>query len=362
MSTVKYIEDALLNGESGVLASRPFVSNSGKNQGKLVVLSYTGQTDQTGQPVIVERVLAANANETSLRAFDWSNIDSVVVQAAQQRLAIVDDLIQTGLTYSAGDLGTIVTEWDAVSEVTDATVSINGETKGEKDRQAFVPDGVAIPIIHKAFEIPKRQLLASRRNGAGLDTTHAAAAARSVARMSETIVFNGHSVSAKGRKNTSYDIPGLLTHASRATESLTNWTSSSTTPETILADILKMIKKAATKRAYGPYRLYVPAGVWYRFHEDLKANSSMTLLERVKAIPEIEDVRVSDVITASAVVLVQWVSSTIDLAIISNIQTLQWQSASGWTEQFQVFAAWAPRIKADYDGNLGVVHGTMTGV
>lgn len=362
MSNVNYIQDALGGGQNGVLASRPFISNSGKNAGKMVIIANTGN-DQGGNPIFVERVIAANAGETSLRSFDWADIDRMVVEAATQRLVIVDDLIQSGLTYSAGDLGTIVTEWDSVSELTDASVTVDGESEGDKDRQEFSPDGVVIPIIHKPFKLPKRQLLASRRNGAGLDTTHAAAAARSVARQSESIVFNGHSVSAKGRKSTRYTIPGLLTHTNRATETLLNWTSAGVTAESILADILKMIKKAeTTKRAYGPYHLYIPAGVAHRFREDLKANSSLTLMERVLAIPEILAVRVSDALPASAVVLVQWMSSTIDLAIISNVQTIQWQSPSGWTENFQVFAAWAPRIKADYDGNLGVVHGTIAGV
>jgi len=360
MSQIEYISNALASGIDGVMASRPFVSQSGKNAGKMVVIANTGRFDTNGKPVLVEKVLATNANETSLRGSDWVNIDRVVVEAATQRLAIVDDLIQAGMTYAAGDLGTITTEWDAVSELDTASVTIDGETESNKDRQLFRPDGVVIPIIHKQFSIPKRQLLASRRNGAGIDTTHAAAAARAVARMSGSIVYNGHNIAAKGTKDLRHAIPGLLTHTSRQTESMTNWRSTGVTPETIHSDILKLIKKAETgARAFGPYMLYVSGAVWHRFREDFKANSSITLLQRTQETDGIVNVRVDDSLPDTAVVLVQWLTSTIDLAIISNINTLQWQSASGWTENFQVFAAWAPRIKADYDDRLGVVHGTI---
>lgn len=358
---IDYIQEALGEGLNGVLASRPYISTNGKNAGKTVVVVNTGK-DQSGNDIFEERVIRANAGESTLRQTDWVDIDERLTAAAQQRLVIIDDLIQTGLTYNAGDLGTLVSEWDAVSEMTDASVTMDGETDVDKDRLEFRADGVPIPIIHKPFKIGKRAIMASRRNGAGLDVSHGTAAARSVARTSERMAIYGHQMNVVGSQNQRRTIPGLLTHPNRATVGLRNWADPNVTGEQILQDILQMITLAEVdKRAFGPFRLYIPGAVHFRFREDYKAFGDKTLMDRVLEINEIESVRVADELPGNAAVLVQWMDSTIDLAMIANIQTIQWQSPSGWTDNFQVFAAWAPRIKSDYDGNLGVVHGTIGG-
>lgn len=360
MST-DYIQSALEGGQNGVLASRPFISTNGKNAGKTVVIVNTGK-DSGGNDIYEEQVIRANAGETTLRHTDWVDIDDKLTAAAEQRLVIIDDLIQSGLTYAAGDLGTLVTEWDAVSHMTDASVTMDGETEVDKDRLQFRPDGVPIPIIHKPFKIGKRAMLASRRNGAGLDLSHGTAAARSVARTSERMAIFGHQLNAVGSQNQRRSIPGLLTHPGRSVVGLLDWTDPSVTGEQILGDVLKMITQAEiNERAYGPFRLYIPGAVHFRFREDYKAFGDKTLMDRILEVNEIDGVRVADELPGNAAVLVQWMDSTIDLAMIANIQTIQWQSPSGWTDNFQVFAAWAPRIKADYDGHLGVVHGTIGG-
>jgi hypothetical protein len=48
----------------------------------------------------------------------------------------------------------------------------------------------------------------------------------------------------------------------------------------------------------------------------------------------------------------------IDLAVGSDLATVQWASDSGWTNYFQVFTAFAPRLKRDFDGRVGFMHAT----
>jgi hypothetical protein len=91
----------------------------------------------------------------------------------------------------------------------------------------------------------------------------------------------------------------------------------------------------------------------------LKANSDKTLMQRVLDEPTIAAVRIADMLPVGNVVLIELKRDVIDLAFASDVTTVQWQSGSGWTNHFQVFAAWAPRLKTDFDGRSGIFHGSV---
>jgi len=79
-------------------------------------------------------------------------------------------------------------------------------------------------------------------------------------------------------------------------------------------------------------------------------------MERVVDEDVIDRVRVSDVLAEGNVVMVEMNRSVLDLGIAADVTTIQWESGSGWTNNFQTFAAWAPRLKSDYDGRCGILH------
>ena len=121
-----------------------------------------------------------------------------------------------------------------------------------------------------------------------------------------------------------------------------------------------MIRVLETQhRHYGPFNIYIPGNVAFRFREDFKANSDKTLMRRVLEEESINAIRVSDVLTEGNVVMVEMDELTLDLAVASDLSNIQWASGSGWTNFFQTFAAWAPRLKSDYDGRTGILHATM---
>lgn len=346
----------LAGGENAMLARRPYIASNGRHAGKTVIVQNTGKKDDKGNPVYVEQPIQINAGAT-LRKDEWINLEEAIIEASRERLVIVDDLVAAGLTYNVGGLGTLISEWETASEMTDATITMDGETLGEKDRQEFGLTGVPIPIIQKPFSIGERTLLASRMRGAGLDVTQGTEAARSVARVMESMVFNGSSLAAVNSAGNRYGIPGLLTFADRATAVISDWNNPATTPATILSEILQMVKVLETQeRKYGPFKLYIPGAWAWRFREDFKANSDKTLMERVLDEDAIDAVRVSDALAAPNVVMIQMDRGTIDLAMAADITTVQWQSGSGWTNHFQVFSAMAPRLKSDFDGHTGILH------
>lgn len=358
-TTISTMENAGLSGGiNGILSKRPYIATAGRNAGHPCITVHTGQTDQSGNPVYAEKQITTNA---TLRKDEWIDLEGEIIEAARERLVIVDDLIQGGLTYNVGGLGTIISEWETMSEMTDAKITMDGESVDEKDQQAFGLNGVPIPVIGKSFSIGERMLLASRQRGAALDTTQGVEAARAVARVSENMVFNGANIGASNSSGQRYTIPGLLNSPGRGTDTINDWADSGTTAQDILDDVLSMIKVAETQeRHYGPFTLYIP-GVWaYRLREDFKANSDKTLEQRILEISVISRIRVADALPAKNVLLIQMEKQVLDLAIASDITTVQWQSGSGWTNHFQTFAAWAPRFKQDYDGHSGIVHGSLT--
>lgn len=340
----------------GAAHQQPYIATNGKNAGKSCIEVNTGQLDSNGQPVYAEQVINTNA---TLRKDEWINLDQQLLESARERLVIVSDMMAAGLTYNAGGLGTMISEWESSSEITDAEIAMDGESKSNKDRQDFTLNGVPIPVIRKEWTIGQRALMASRQRGASLDITTGAEASRAVARASERMVFNGSSIGAVKSSTNSYTIPGLTTFSGRATTTISDWSLGGTTPETILSEIFAMVSKLETEnRRYGPFTLYIPGAYLSRFREDFKANSDKTLMERVLDESSIKAVRASDVLAVGNVLLVQMTSDVLDLAIASDLTSVQWQSGSGWTNNFQTYAAWAPRLKSDYDGRSGICHGS----
>jgi uncharacterized linocin/CFP29 family protein len=346
--------DPLQAGVQAALAKRPYINS----RGQAVVAVHTGKLDpKTGMPIMKERIVA----NATLRKDEWISLDDRLVESARERLVIVDDLMSAGLVHPVGGLGVMTSEWEEGSEITDAEVTMDGETQTDNDRQEFSLKGVPIPIIQKRFRIGERVLLASRQRGAALDVSTGVEAARSVARVSEDIVFNGTVLGAQKSAGNTYQVYGLTNFPQRATVTISDWSDDSgVSPEDILDDIHAMVQEMETnQRHYGPFNFYIPAAYMFRFREDFKANSDKTLLQRCLEEESVASIKVADKLATGNVVMVELDEMVIDLAVASDITNIQWASGSGWTNYFQTYAAWAPRLKTDYDGRTGILHATV---
>ncbi len=287
-----------------------------------------------------------------LQKDEWISYDSAVRQVATIRLNGIMDLQRMGLIWNAGDLGSTIAEWDSASDMTAADLNMSGVAMSEKDSQAFSLSGVPIPVIRKDFQVNARRLLASRRMGQGVDVTGAQTATRLVAERSESMLFNGASITTGA-----HSLYGYTTHPDRNTGSVTDWSLVGTTGATIVDEVLAMINALELQSHYGPYMLYVPKNFWSKLKNDYSANKGdNTIYDRIRAIQQIIDVKVSDQLANSQVVLVQMTSDVIDLAVAQDVMSVQWERGDGMQTNFAVMAAWAPRIKPDYSGKLGIAH------
>ena len=320
---------------------RPWEETKGKNAGK----SYINVNGK-----------AVQVNTSTLRKDEWKQYDQAIIEVAKQRLIGIRDLQTMGLTYNiTNGMGKTVLEHETMSDMEDAELSMDGKTRGEKDRVEYGIDYLPLPIIHKDFSINARTLAASRTTGDPLDVTQAQIAGRKVAEKIESMLFTGASSYAFGGGV----IRGYLDFPNRNTYSLTYaWTHGSATGETILADVLGMKAKAIAAGFYGPFMLYIPTAYETVLDEDFKAGSDKSIRQRLMEVSSLRGIQVADKLTAANVTLVQMTSDVVRVVNGLGITVVEWSTEGNMVHNFKVMAIQIPQIRSNHDDACGVVHGS----
>lgn len=295
-------------------------------------------------------VNALRTNAT-LRKDEWKLYDTAIVEIAKARLNGVADLMSRGLSFNLPNaLGITRLEWETDTDMTPAAVGMSGIARSADDRVEFNLTGMPIPIIYKDWTLNIRQLEASRRTGMPLDTMMAQKAGRVVSEKIEDILWNGYT--GLGSNNTIY---GYTTAANRNTGSVTaTWVTA--TGAQILGDVLAMVQKAYDDHMYGPFVLYVPIAVMTNLGNDFKANGDKSILQRIREVEGIAEVKATSGLTGTNVLLVQMTSDVVQM--VNGIQPtmVQWDSHGGMVVNFKVLAIMLPRFRNDSEGQSGIVH------
>lgn len=355
--------DFILNGQaSGNVANRLLAADMDPN----VLRPWI---NEDGQAFVTMRqggehiaVPVSNATAT-LRYEDWKILDTAIVKAAKPRLKAVGDLRSRGLTYTIPNgMGKTVLMTETQSDISPAAVSMDGLRKSTSDAPVFEVGNLPLPIIHKDFNLSARAVQASRNGGSPLDTSTAELAARRVAEEAEKLLL-GVSTVADTFAFGGGTIYGYTDHTSRLTKTMTAPTAGGWTGATTVGEVLAMILQAKQAYHYGPFMLYVSTA-WDRYLDDDYSTSkgSNTLRERLRAISDIIDVMTLDYLdtagTSYIMCLVQMTSDTVREVIGMDITTVQWETQGGLQLNFKVMAILVPQLRADQNGNMGVVHGT----
>ncbi len=340
--------DVLINGKAyGSVAQKLLANGMDVN----VLRGYIGSD---GRAYFTNNGKAVPTLNATLRKDEWKHYDTAVIKAAQERLIGVADLYSRGLTYSIPNgLGTTVLEYEDISDISAAQMSMDGISRSKSDRPEFDINYLPLPIIHKDYQINSRVLASSRNTGAALDTTMAELAARMVAEKLEDILFNGASAYTFGGGT----IRGYTDHPSRNTVSLTaNWDASAATGETILTDALAMKQASIEAKYYGPWVMYIPTGYETVIDGDFKSNSDKSTRQRILEVDGIQDIKVSDKLTANNVLLVQMTSDVVRMVQGLAITPVEWESEGNMVHHFKVMTIQVPQIRSDQNGNCGVTH------
>ena len=336
---------AMLNGRLEPGRMRPYI---GKN-GRAYITLYKG-----GNPKELSNYQAIPVDNATLQRDEWKQLDDAVLKISEERLGGIQDLIDNGLTFDLGNaMGTTVLEWHDISDAMEASLTMDGVTRGKGDRPNYGTHYLPIPIIHVDYEINARVLEASRKLGNPLDTTSAERAARKVNEKLEEMLFTDISYSFGGGAIKSY-----LNFADRNQVSLTeNWDASGKTAAEILADVLNLKQASIDAYHYGPWMLYIPTAYETTLDGDYDATTpGTTIRERILKIAGIKGIKIIDKLTANNVLLVQMTTDVVRLVRGLGIQNIEWQTEGKFITKYKVLTIQVPQIRSDQDGKCGIVH------
>ena len=311
---------------------------------------------EAGRPLSAKELRVAS----TLRKDEWKVFDTALVEEVQLRLRGIADLYAAGLTKTiGGGLGKTVYEYEKMSDMTPAIVSMDGNVRSDNDRVDFSRAGIPLPITHKDFNLQLRTLAASRTGGEGLDTTQLRVSGRLIAEKLEDMLFNGSNKVYQG-----LPIYGYTTFPQRNIVAFGPggpWSSPAKTGEQKLNDVLTMIAAANQDRMYGPFVLYIGAADAVYLENDFKTDSDKSTRSRLLEIDGVSSIRVSDVLAKDNLLLVQMTADNVQLLVGEPLQNIQWDINGGFTIAFKSFTIQVPLLRADPTGRSGIVHMNTTG-
>ncbi len=298
------------------------------------------------------KIQVVRVNAATLRKDEWKQMDESVLFAAQERLVGVADLYSRNLVYRIGNgLGKTVLEYEDISELTAAELTMDAVTPSQRDRLEYTLKYLPLPIVHKDFSYNIRALTASRNGSSPLDTTTAMQASRVVAEKVEDLLFIGSGTYTYGGGT----IYGYLDFPSSNSVTLSeNWDASGKTGSEILDDVRAMKQASIDAKHYGPWVLYIPTSYETVLDDDFKSETDKTIRQRILEVQGITEVKVVDKLTADNAVLVQMTSDVVRMVEGMPLTTVEWQEGGGFTTNYKVMTIMVPQIRADQNGNCGV--------
>jgi uncharacterized linocin/CFP29 family protein len=293
-----------------------------------------------------------NVNATLMRD-EWKFFDNTVQQVARERLIVTQFLMGRGLTFDLPNaLGVMNIEWQLVKgDLVDAEVTMSGLTEATKDQLEFGTANMPVPIFHKEFYYDLRHLEAARRNGRRVDTEHATVATRKVSELIESVVFNGLTIAG-------VHIPGLRTLPNRITAAVTaNW-STVATGEQMVSDTIRFIEtlQAPPNNMDGPFIMLVSRATGARMGEDYKANSDLTIRQRLMEIDGLAGIMSTSRLSGSNILLVQLTSDVIQIINGLEPTLVEWDSHGGFQQNFKIIAIMLPRVRSNGWDQSGILH------
>ena len=291
----------------------------------------------------------------TLRKDEWKAFDEALIAEGVIRIPTVGLLLSRGLNIPINNaLGKTIFEYEKITDMEAAVVSLDGLARGDGDRQEFSLTSIPLPIIHKDFNISIRTLAASRERGESLDTTQAGTAGRLVTEELENMLING------GPQFGSATIPGLTTESNRNTGAHgTNgvWSDYPTkTGANMIADILTMKTALHSDRFYGPYGLVLPGNYDTVIDNDFKSESDDTIRDRILRIDGLDAIVVADQMTDSEMVMFQMTRDVAAILDGETLQTVQWDLHGGMAVAFKAMMIQVPLVRSTQADRSGIFH------
>ncbi len=265
---------------------------------------------------------------------EWQQLDEAVVKAAR-RVLVGRKLLPV---YRLADVGVMQVQWDELTELSPATLSMYGETPVE-DIITYTRKSLTVPIIHKDFKIHWRDLIASRRRRAPLDTANAESAALQVAQLEDELILTGE-YTGKPRLG----IEGLATATGRNTTGSTGaW---ATSPNAVNS-VKNAMEQLVSDNFYGAYHLIMQSSAYLDSHTFI-GNTAVMQIDKIRELIG-GTVYVTPALKASdggmdSAILLQPGAENMDLCVAQDLKTFHVELRD-LNHFFKVYEAVVPRIK-----------------
>lgn len=325
------------------------------------ILDYTGNyvgsrpyrvNERTNQvQVLTSRGLVVNSQ---LRLDEWRKLDMAIQQAATTRLRLVRRLRELNLVEPVTSIGTLTVQYTQASEITAAETNMEGRSgQTDRGRADHKIAGSPLPVTFKEFEIPMRQLEASRMGGNPIDTSNAERAARVVAEQLESLAVDGQS-SLVFDSNTLYGVtsePNILTDTA-ANYGGGDWGTISNIIPTIEGMITALT--ATTNNYYGPFDVFAARTQYNQAALNHYADVGDTPAQRIRNLDMVQNFDALDYLADGEILVMQMTPDVIKWYEHVGISVLEWMSGDGMVGFYKVVSVAAPQPRSEYNSRSGI--------
>lgn len=274
----------------------------------------------------------------------WKQMSDILIQVAQNRLFLVDDLRQEGLIDNV-DMGTTISTWKETNKFTEASTDMDALSDTSQDASTYTVQGVPVPIHHKNIKIGRREGDADPE----LPTNAATKTTRSVMERLEHVMLHGWG-DVKDESGENFRIYGYLNHPDRNKYTGNSWDD----PTNVERDVRKAIERNEADNYFGPYRLYVNTEAWADLRQPSKDFDNMRVRQQIEELDPIQEVSPADFLPSGQAVLVQMTRDVVDAVAAGDlVQQAEWQR-NPFQTNMKIFSIFAPRLKSDEEGQMGL--------
>jgi hypothetical protein len=289
-------------------------------------------------------------------------LDGALIRVGRQKLNIVSDLIDAGLTFDLPNwLAVPLIQWDRIGEGGSARRTMVPKARGERFVLDMTPASIPVFCTWGDFSFDIRTILQAERVGYNIDTAHAESTTRNVNTKIEDQAVNGAGLQVTG----GFVAPGFFTSgfAVNTDTFIDNeaWTHANHSGEDIHNDVMALMELLQADNFDGPYRLYVPLNYWNKLTFDYKSGTSGSIIQRLnEGFDGVLTIRPSQSLPADKVLLLQMTSDVVDVIVGQQPTLVSWEDGPGWERFFVVLACIITRIKSNILGNQGFAIGSPT--
>lgn len=312
-----------------------------------LILNERRAYDQSHKELAAKGVFMGNASTVPKDV--WGEWDREGIEIQRDVLAVFNDL--SSLSRSL-PIGKQVHFYQTISDSSEVNISMDGRGKAKTDQPLVNYTGTPIPIIDSTFSFGWRQMAAMQSEGQSLDPAARNNAMRRVAEKMEDLIINGDSkIDVGGAK-----IYGLRTLPARNTGTTALDLNGATGAQWV--EVFKdAIEKEQADNFYTPVTFYINYADWfYASVTDYAANYPKTILARLQEIPGVAAIVPASKVPVNEVLGVCKRSDVVQILTEMPMAVRPLMRLRPEDDYvFNVMAAVAPELKADFSGQCGIV-------